>query len=46
MKRNIRLYINDIVRNMTKILQYTDGMDESAFSADEKTVDAVIRALK
>ena len=46
MKRNSRLYINDIVRNMTKILQYTDGMDESAFSADEKTADAVIRCIE
>ena len=46
MKRNIRLYIDDIMRNMNKILQYTEGMEESSFCADEKTTDAVIRCIE
>ncbi|HDT15372.1 MAG TPA: DUF86 domain-containing protein, partial [Firmicutes bacterium] len=42
-ERNYRLYIEDIKKSAEAILEYTAGMDEQAFKADKKTVDAVIR---
>jgi len=35
----------DLLEAIEKILRYTDGMDFEAFSADEKTQDAVLRNL-
>ncbi len=38
--------INDILESIEKICRYTDGMNFESFSADDKTVDAVIRNLE
>jgi len=37
--------IEDIVGAIDFILEYTHGMDRSAFGADRRTVDAVVRNL-
>jgi uncharacterized protein with HEPN domain len=39
-------YLRDIVDAIVKIENFTEGMDEDRFVADEKTVFAVIRALE
>lgn len=36
---------NDIIYNIDAILRYTSGMDETAFLADKKTIDAAERCL-
>ena len=41
--RDPLLRIQDILDAITKIQRYTQGMTLEIFSADEKTVDAVIR---
>lgn len=43
MKRDYRLYINDILEAIRKIEKYTKGMDFKEFSQNEITVDAVMR---
>ena len=45
-KRESIDYIKDIADAITKIEQFTQRMDYHAFAKDEKTVFAVIRALK
>ncbi len=42
-KRHPALLIEDIIESSGKILEYTDGMTFDEFTADGKTVDAVIR---
>jgi uncharacterized protein with HEPN domain len=37
------LLINDIIESAEKIFQYTAGLNYTQFTADDKTVDAVIR---
>jgi uncharacterized protein with HEPN domain len=44
--RNIRLYLEDILRCCVKVLRYTQGITFEQFMADEKTFDAVIRNLQ
>lgn len=46
MSRDWRLYWNDILHSCRKIERYTAGLDRSAFEADEKTRDAVLRNLE
>ena len=46
MKRDIRLYVADILEYMEKAETFTKGLDQSAFAADEKTHFAVIRCLE
>jgi uncharacterized protein with HEPN domain len=43
MKRDYRLYIDDILEAIRKIEKYTAGLTIEDFLRDEKTVDAVIR---
>lgn len=43
MKRDMRLYLDDISGAIDKILNYTGGMGFEQFKNDGKTVDAVIR---
>jgi len=43
--RSYRMYLEDIVISMTRILEYTNGYSVSDFRKDYKTVDAVIRNL-
>jgi uncharacterized protein with HEPN domain len=42
-KRSAELLVDDILESGQKILQYTAGLTLEQFSADSKTVDAVIR---
>ena len=42
-KRHPTLLIEDIIESSRKILDYTSGMSFDEFTADGKTVDAVIR---
>lgn len=44
-RRNADQRLHDIVTAIGKIRRYTAGMDQDAFAADEKTVDAVTRNL-
>jgi uncharacterized protein with HEPN domain len=39
------LALGDIIENVDRILQYTQGMDEAAFGSDQKTIDATERCL-
>jgi uncharacterized protein with HEPN domain len=42
---NPRLTLGDIVENIDRILEYTDGMSEAAYRGDQKTIDAAERCL-
>jgi uncharacterized protein with HEPN domain len=46
MPRDYRLYLDDILQSIGSILQYIGPMDFQEFSADRKTVDAVVRNLE
>ncbi len=46
MKRNVRIFVNDIYNNMHKAVKYVGNMDYNAFAADDKTNYAVIRCLE
>jgi len=43
MKRDYRVYIDDILEALAKIERYTKGLNYEKFSQDSKTIDAVIR---
>ncbi len=45
-ERNWRMRVEDILACIGKIKEYTRGMTYEQFSADGKTVDAVIRNLE
>ena len=45
-KRDVRLFLYDILEAIVKIENYTEGMDYDDFIHDEKTKDAVIRNLE
>ena len=46
MKRDYRLYIEDILDCVLKIQQFTSGMENEEFVTDEKTNTAVIHKLE
>ncbi|MEA2054654.1 MAG: DUF86 domain-containing protein [Candidatus Thermoplasmatota archaeon] len=46
MKRDYKIFLQDILRSIEHIEGYTEGMDIEAFRNDQKTVDAVIRNLE
>ncbi|MCF7935482.1 MAG: DUF86 domain-containing protein [Synergistales bacterium] len=46
MPRDYLLYIDDILEAIQRIRSYVEGMDQSGFSADRKTQDAVVRNLE
>lgn len=46
MRRDLRLYVDDILQSIDRIERYTKGMDHNEFASDEKTVDAVVRNLE
>jgi uncharacterized protein with HEPN domain len=46
MRRDFRLYLDDIIEAINKIHDYTVGMDYASFSNDAKTQDAVVRNLE
>ena len=41
MRRDYRLYLDDILESINNIRDYTKGMDYNAFLGDRKTRDAV-----
>ena len=43
MKRDSRVYFDDILEALRKIAKYTEGLNFDEFSQDSKTVDAVVR---
>jgi uncharacterized protein with HEPN domain len=43
MKRDYRLYINDLLEAIEKIEGYVEGMSFDDFTEDAKTIDAVVR---
>ena len=43
MKRDSRLYLDDIFDAIEKIEDYVEGLSFEEFSADSKTVDAIVR---
>jgi len=43
MKRDYRLYIDDILEAIRKIEKYTEGFSADDFLRDDKTIDAVVR---
>ncbi|HJX26598.1 MAG TPA: DUF86 domain-containing protein [Thermoanaerobaculia bacterium] len=45
-KRDSDLLMEDILEAVRKISRYTDGMAQSDFLQDEKTIDAVVRNLE
>ena len=45
-KRDASLLLHDMQEAMRKIARYTAGMDVTAFLADEKTTDAVVRNIE
>lgn len=46
MKRNISVYIKDILENMNKAESFSDGLDFEQFANDEKTQYAVVRCIE
>ena len=46
MLRDYRLYLDDIREAIQAIREYTEGWTFESFSADHKTIDAVIRNLE
>lgn len=46
MKRDSRLYLDDILDAIDKIAAFTKGMSFEQFQQDEKTIEAVVRKLE
>ena len=46
MKRDIRLYINDILDSIVAIQKFVEGMSFEEFKMDDKTTSAVIRKFE
>jgi len=45
-ERSPELLIDDMLTAIDKITRYTEGMNETRFSADERTVDATVRNIE
>ena len=46
MRRDYRLYLDDILDAIKRIRDYVRGMDYKSFSSDMRTQDAVVRNLE
>lgn len=46
MKKNFRVYLNDIVISCMKIAEYINGKDQKVFEENTEMQDAVIRRLE
>ncbi len=44
--REIADYLDDILTALSEVEEFTRGMDYETFSADKKTINAVIRSLE
>jgi uncharacterized protein with HEPN domain len=45
-RRDVRLFLRDMLEAITKIERYTAGLDFAAFEANDMVVDAVVRNLE
>jgi uncharacterized protein with HEPN domain len=46
MKRDVILFLEDIVTSIEKIERFIDGMNFDAFKTDDKTVSACVREIE
>jgi len=46
MKRDYRLYLDDIIGSINNIEEYANGISYENFVKDRKTIDAVVRNLE
>ena len=46
MKRNYILYLDDILKSISKIESFTKGHDFESFKQDDKTVSACVREIE
>jgi uncharacterized protein with HEPN domain len=46
MKRDVRVYVEDILESIARIEQYTEGISENDFSENTQVQDAVLRRLE
>jgi len=46
MKRNVAIYVRDILENMRDAESFIQGMSYAQFAADKKTFNAVVRAIE
>jgi uncharacterized protein with HEPN domain len=46
MPRDYKVYLEDMLQAVEKILRYCSGLSFETFSADDKTLDAVVRNLE
>ena len=46
MKRDVRVYLDDILKSIEKIEEYTRGISRETFFTETQTQDAVIRRLE
>ena len=46
MKRDLRVYVDDVIQSIAKIEEYARGISEEAFCEDTKIQDAVLRRLE
>ena len=46
MKRNVALYVRDILQNMRDAEDFIQGLTYEQFAPDKKTVNAVIRSIE
>jgi uncharacterized protein with HEPN domain len=46
MRRDFKVYLDDMLRACEKVRLYTEGRSLDDFASDEKTMDAVVRNLE
>jgi uncharacterized protein with HEPN domain len=46
MPRDYRVYLEDVSEAIGRVARYVSGFSREAFSADERTLDAVVRNLE
>jgi len=44
--RDWRLYVQDMVEFGERVVAYVDGLDQQAFTADQRTYDATLRNIE
>lgn len=46
MRRDYKVYVDDVLASIRKIKNYTKALSKKRFLTDEKTIDAVVRNLE
>lgn len=46
MSRDVRVYLADIAECCERVSRYVEGLDQVAWSTDERTQDAIVRNLE